>query len=225
MVKNEETSQVQRKVFNVMVECLQNISKHADPMSGQEDEERRGIVLVSHGETSYNVITGNVIKAEKRAALEATLQHINSLDKEGLSALYKQQILGGKISEKGGAGLGFIDIAKKSGNKIESLKAQDAKINSWGVGTRLITSNDNPAFGGVYKLAAVKNPETGEFVPKIKLSENSEKVTNPGNKKIYRVYEKETGKIKADLICLVDESFSEDEPLLLFDPSEPLRDF
>lgn len=118
MVKNEETSQVQRKVFNVMVECLQNISKHADPMDGEEDEERRGIVLVSHGEKSYNVITGNVIKTEKRAGLEATLEHINSLDKEGLSALYKQQILGGKISEKGGAGLGFIDIAKKSGNKI-----------------------------------------------------------------------------------------------------------
>ena len=119
MVKNEETSQVQRKVFNVMVECLQNISKHADPMTGDEDEERRGIVLVSHGETSYNVITGNVVKREKKAGLEASLEKINSLDKEGLSALYKQQILGGKLSEKGGAGLGFIDIAKKSGNKID----------------------------------------------------------------------------------------------------------
>ena len=118
MVKNEETSQVQRKVFNVMVECLQNISKHADPMDGEEDEERRGIVLVSHGEKSSQVKTGHGIKAQTWAGLEATLEHINSLDKEGLSALYKQQILGGKISEKGGAGLGFIDIAKKSGNKI-----------------------------------------------------------------------------------------------------------
>ena len=103
---------------------------------------------------------------------------------------------------------------------IESLKAQDAKINSWGVGTRLITSNDNPAFGGVYKLAAVKNPETGEFVPKIKLSENTEKITNPGNKTIYRIYSKTTGKIRADLICLADETFDESKDMIIFDPQE-----
>ena len=101
---------------------------------------------------------------------------------------------------------------------IESLKAQDAKINSWGVGTRLITANDNPAFGGVYKLAAVKNPETGEFVPKIKLSENTAKVTNPGNKTVYRIYSKSTGKIKADLICLADETLNPDETMVIFDP-------
>jgi len=122
---------------------------------------------------------------------------------------------------------GFPDAVISASNDldeylIESLKAQDAAITSWGVGTNLITAKDNPAFGGVYKLAAVMG-EDGSFIPKIKLSENSEKVTNPGNKKIYRVYEKETGKIKADLICLVDESFSEDEPLLLFDPSEPWK--
>ena len=106
---------------------------------------------------------------------------------------------------------------------IDSLKAQDAKINSWGVGTRLITSNDNPAFGGVYKLAAVKDADSTEFTPKIKLSENSEKITNPGNKKIYRIYEKDTGKIKADLICLVDETYDENDPLVLFDPNEPWK--
>ncbi len=118
MEKAEESSKVQRRVFNVMVECLQNISKHADPITGEEDEEHRGIVLVSHGEACYNVITGNVVKREKMAGLKSTLEHINSLDKEGLSAAYKQQIMEGRISEKGGAGLGFIDIAKKSGNKI-----------------------------------------------------------------------------------------------------------
>ena len=63
----------------------------------------------------------------------------------------------------------------------------------------------------------------GNFVPKIKLSENTEKVTNPGNKTIYRVYEKETGKMKADLIALVDEKISEEESLLLFDPAEPWK--
>ena len=101
---------------------------------------------------------------------------------------------------------------------IDSLKAQDAKINSWGVGTKLITSDDNPAFGGVYKLAAVKDADSTEFTPKIKLSENTEKVTNPGNKTVYRLYSKKTGKIKADLICLTDEKLDADENMVLFDP-------
>lgn len=105
---------------------------------------------------------------------------------------------------------------------IDSLKAQGAAITSWGVGTNLITSKDNPSFGGVYKLAAIMGPD-GKFIPKIKLSENTEKVTNPGNKKIYRVYDKESGKIKADLICLVEEEFTEDKDLMLFDPAEPWK--
>ena len=122
---------------------------------------------------------------------------------------------------------GFTDAVISASNDldeylIESLKAQGAAITSWGVGTNLITAKDNPAFGGVYKLAAVMD-DNGDFIPKIKLSENSEKVTNPGNKTIYRIYEKETGKIKADLICLVGEHFSEEEPLLLFDPLEPWK--
>lgn len=103
---------------------------------------------------------------------------------------------------------------------IDSLKAQGAKINSWGVGTNLITSKDCPAFGGVYKLAAIKDCDEDEFIPKIKLSENTEKVTNPGNKTIYRIYDKATGKIRADLICLADETFSEDHDMIIFDPIE-----
>lgn len=106
---------------------------------------------------------------------------------------------------------------------IDSLKVQGAAITSWGVGTNLITCADNPAFGGVYKLAAVKDDATGEFQPKIKLSENSEKVTNPGNKTIYRIYEKDTGMVKADLICLVGEEFREDREMMLFDPLEPWK--
>lgn len=101
---------------------------------------------------------------------------------------------------------------------IDSLKTQDAKINSWGVGTNLITSKDNPAFGGVYKLAAVKDAGSSTFTPKIKLSENTEKVTNPGDKTIYRIYSKTTGKIKADLICLANEHFDPDETMIIFDP-------
>lgn len=102
-------------------------------------------------------------------------------------------------------------------NLIESLKAQGACITSWGVGTNLITSESQPSFGGVYKLAATYSDE-GQWVPKIKLSENSEKITNPGNKQIYRIIEKDSGKVFADYIALEDESFSEKEDLVLFDP-------
>ena len=102
---------------------------------------------------------------------------------------------------------------------IHDLKMQGAAIDSWGVGTNLITSKDCPSFGGVYKLAAIQN-KNGEFEPKIKLSENTEKITNPGNKTVYRIYEKETGKMKADYICFVDEEINPEEDLLLFDPSE-----
>jgi nicotinate phosphoribosyltransferase len=103
---------------------------------------------------------------------------------------------------------------------IDSLKSQGAAITSWGVGTNMITSKDCPAFGGVYKLAAVQDPKTGEFIPKIKLSENTEKITNPGNKKILRIYDKESGKIRADLICLADENFDEAQDMIIFDPHE-----
>ena len=102
---------------------------------------------------------------------------------------------------------------------ITSLKNQDAAITSWGVGTNMITSSDCPAFGGVYKLAAVMDEE-GEFIPKIKLSENSEKITNPGNKTIFRLYDNETGKIRADLIALADETFDASQDLLIFDSIE-----
>ncbi len=102
---------------------------------------------------------------------------------------------------------------------LHDLKMQGAAIDSWGVGTNLITSKDCPSFGGVYKLAAIQN-EGGEFVPKIKISENTEKITNPGNKTIYRIYEKASGKIKADLICFADEVIDPKQDLLLFDPMD-----
>lgn len=102
---------------------------------------------------------------------------------------------------------------------LHDLKMQGAAIDSWGVGTNLITSKDCPSFGGVYKLAAIQNEE-GEFVPKIKISENTEKITNPGNKTIYRIYEKASGKIKADLICFADEVVDPKQDLLLFDPMD-----
>ncbi len=117
---------------------------------------------------------------------------------------------------------GFSDASICASNDLDEyllhdLKIQGAAIDSWGVGTNLITSKDCPSFGGVYKLAAIQNSD-GEFIPKIKVSENTEKITNPGNKTIFRIYDKETGKMRADLICFADEVYDTSEDLLLFDP-------
>ena len=119
---------------------------------------------------------------------------------------------------------GFPDATIVASNDLDEyllhdLGLQGAKIDSWGVGTNLITSKDCPSFGGVYKLAATMDKD-GSFIPKIKISENTEKITNPGNKTIYRIYDKATGKIKADLICFVGETYDTDKDLLLFDPIE-----
>ncbi len=103
---------------------------------------------------------------------------------------------------------------------ITSLKNQGAAINSWGVGTRLITSADMPALGGVYKLAAVYDDD-GNEIPKIKLSENTEKITNPSFKNIFRVYDKATHKAEADCIFMRSEKpVDESKPLVLTHPTE-----
>ena len=102
---------------------------------------------------------------------------------------------------------------------IASLKSQGAKIDLWGVGTKLITSSDLPALGGVYKLAALYPAEGGE-INKIKLSDNSDKITNPAFKEVFRIYDKESGKAEADLICLKGEEIDEREPLTIFHPKD-----
>jgi len=103
---------------------------------------------------------------------------------------------------------------------INSLKNQGAKIDVWGVGTKLITSADMPALGGVYKLAAIIDKD-GKVTPKIKLSDNAAKITNPGIKNIYRIYDKKTGKAEADCIYLRDESpVDQSKPLVLTHPTE-----
>lgn len=99
---------------------------------------------------------------------------------------------------------------------IRDMLLQGAKIDSFGVGERLITSSSSPMLGGVYKLCAVE--KDGEIIPKIKLSENVQKITTPGNKRAYRLYDKETGKAIADLITLAGEKIDESQPYELFDP-------
>ena len=101
-------------------------------------------------------------------------------------------------------------------NLIRSLKAQGARIDTWGVGTKLITSADMPALGGVYKLAAVY--EGGVEIPKIKLSDTTEKITNPGVKEVYRIYDAPSHMAIADLIVRAGETIDETKPLTIFHP-------
>ena len=103
-------------------------------------------------------------------------------------------------------------------NIIRDIILQGAKIDSFGVGERLITAKSNPVFGGVYKLVAKE--EGGAIIPKIKISENPEKITNPHFKKVYRIFDKDTDVAIADLLCVYDETVDESQPLTLFDPVE-----
>ena len=120
MAKEEESNLVQKKVFHVMVECLQNISKHADDYGANDYLfSGRGIFLVSKGKDEYSVTTGNAIEHTRMPELKRMLEQVNSLDKEELTELYKKQIKEGRLSDKGGAGLGFIDIKRKTGRNLE----------------------------------------------------------------------------------------------------------
>ncbi len=100
---------------------------------------------------------------------------------------------------------------------IQNLFLQGAQIDMFGVGERMITAKSEPVFGGVYKLTAAEN-EKGEIIPKIKCSENVEKITIPHFKKVYRLYNKDNGKAIADYMTVYDEVVDENEPLMLFDP-------
>lgn len=100
--------------------------------------------------------------------------------------------------------------------KIESLLAQGAQIDSFGIGERLITAKSDPVFGGVYKLVAME--KDGDMKAKIKVSENVEKITTPGFKKVYRLYDKKTGKAEADYIALAEEKVDDSKPMVIFDP-------
>ena len=100
---------------------------------------------------------------------------------------------------------------------IQDLMAQHAQIDVFGVGERMITAKSTPVFGGVYKLVAIEQPD-GTIVPKIKISENITKITNPHFKKVYRFYDKETGKAIADELCLHTETIDDSQPHTIFDP-------
>ena len=114
-----EDSSIKRKVFNVMVEALQNIVKHSDELVDGQTRNHSAIFLIGKEANRYSIMSGNPVQKTNVPKLQKSLDHINGLDKDGLKELYKEIIKNTTISEKGGAGLGFVDMARKSGGKLE----------------------------------------------------------------------------------------------------------
>lgn len=122
------------------------------------------------------------------------------------------------------AGLDYIKIVASNSLDeylIRDLIVQGAEIDSFGVGERLVTSKSEPVFGGVYKLVAVE--ENGQIIPKIKISENAAKITNPSHKELWRLFDNATGKAVADVITLADEVIYDSQPYTIFDPEQPYK--
>jgi len=123
--KVEEDGKIKKKVYHVMVECLQNIAKHADDDSQTASDKledglsKTGIFIIGSDEKEYFITSGNGIANENIAGLKEMIDNINALDADGLKELHKFKMRENAISNKGGAGLGFIDIARKTGNPLE----------------------------------------------------------------------------------------------------------
>ncbi len=168
---------------------------------------------------TYNTLKSgipNAIKAFKEVLLpQGITKCAVRLDSGDISYLSKE-------SRKMLDAAGLTDCKIVASNALDEylitdLIMQGAKIDVFGVGERLITSKSDPVFGGVYKLVAVED-ESGEIIPKIKVSENVAKITNPHFKKLYRLFDNESGKALADELCVYNETIDEAQPHVIFDP-------
>lgn len=120
----ETDHRVRKRVFNVVMECLQNLYHHrsmtrVDADGATNREEPQGVVMIAHAESGYSVLTGNFMAKPEVQALKSHLDHVNGCDPEELRNLYKNKLGNGQFTASGGGGLGIIDIARKSGKKLE----------------------------------------------------------------------------------------------------------
>ena len=164
---------------------------------------------------TYNVLESgvpNAIKAFKECGITKCAVRIDSGDIAYLSRKIRKM-----LDEAGLPDCKIVASNSLDEYIIRGLLHQDAKIDAFGVGERLITAKSDPVFGGVYKLCAIEDGK-GNVIPKIKLSENVGKITTPHFKKIYRLFGRDTGKAEADLICVWDETVDDTKPLEIFDP-------
>ena len=164
---------------------------------------------------TYNVLKSgvlNAIRAFQKHGITKCAIRIDSGDLTYLSKKARRM-----LDEAGLTGCKIVASNALDEYIIRDLLGQGACIDSFGVGERLITSKSEPVFGGVYKLAAVED-DAGHIIPRIKISENPAKVTTPHFKKVYRIFEEDSGKAIADLITVYDEQVDPNAPLELFDP-------
>ena len=147
--KVEEDGKIKKKVYHVMVECLQNISKHADDDaqtasdSLEEGLAKTGIFLIGSDQNEYFITSGNGITNENIPSLKTMIDTINSLNQDELKQLHKEKMRETAISDKGGAGLGFIDIARKTGNPLEYHFEPIDENNSFFLLKTIISRNSN----------------------------------------------------------------------------------
>ncbi|MCL2617349.1 MAG: nicotinate phosphoribosyltransferase, partial [Defluviitaleaceae bacterium] len=169
---------------------------------------------------TYNTLKSGVLNAikvfeEMRGAGQLTGSYGIRLDSGDLAYLSKAARV--MLDEAGFTDAVISASSDLDEGLIKDLKHQGAKITLWGVGTNLITSKDCPSLGGVYKISAQED-SNGNVIPRIKISENPEKITNPGKKTVFRIYDRQNGKMKADVIALDDEKIDDTQDLTLFHP-------
>jgi nicotinate phosphoribosyltransferase len=165
---------------------------------------------------TYSVLESGVPNAIKVGLeLEAKGHHFQGIRLDSGDLTYLSKASRQMLDEAGLKSAIIVGSNDLDEETIFAIRAQGAAIDAWGVGTSLITSKDSPSLGGVYKLAA--QGEQDVFQPRLKVSENISKITNPGIKKVVRFYDR-AGKAMADLIALENEVFAEGKPLTIFDP-------
>ncbi len=165
---------------------------------------------------TYSVLKSglpNAIRVFKELGIENCSVRIDSGDITYLSKKVRE-----KLDAEGLSNCKIVASNSLDENIIRDIILQGGCVDVFGVGERLITAKSDPVFGGVYKLVAVES-KSGKIVPKIKVSENVTKITTPHFKKVYRIYNMDTGKAEADILCLHDEIIDTTKPLTIFDPN------
>jgi putative nicotinate phosphoribosyltransferase len=173
---------------------------------------------------TYDVMDSGVVNAIKVAkdVLEPQGKRLKGVRLDSGDLAYLSKKVRAKLDENGLTDCKIVASNSIDEYLIKSLNSQGACIDAYGIGERMITAKSDPVFGGVYKLAAISG-ENGEFIPKIKISENIEKITNPGKKVLWRIYDKKEGYGIADLLTLEGEDVPEDEVYEFIDPTKPWK--
>jgi hypothetical protein len=170
LVKKEDPRALKRKVYNVMVEGLQNITKHQADID-ESVENNYGVFVLKKENLKYFITTGNLIENDNIPILSSQIEQVNKLDEEGLKAFHRQVLVNGKISNKGGAGLGLIDMARKSGNKLlYAFEKVDDKYSYFYLHTEI------PTTGNLTSNLSTGNPNTIKYISTLHKMLNEENV-------------------------------------------------